>query len=449
MIIERLKNGLEYTKDNHQLWYTIAVAVVIFSSFFFVVNKFVTIAEDSAERLVNVRVGSIQDAFVVFAKDDMNAPLTLQEKIKAISSSNATIEEFDVIKFIAGSPIVFASLEEEQIGEEAVLNPTILSIVKADPSNSFTVEERSGSERFFRTARAITNDEKEVVGLVITRQSLSEADKQIDLALQNGMFVFLLIILVLMFLFFRFARIIDYATLYKKLKGVDQLKDDFIAMASHELRSPLATIRGYIELIRDFKNLSKEQDEYAHRVELSAANLNDLVADMLDVSRITQGRMKFENVDFNVEEVVSDVVESFKDMAQKKGLELKKEGLKEIVLHLDKSKVNRVLVNLVSNSIKYTKKGSVTVSIKELSDRVEIRVTDTGIGISKEDQEKLFERFFRVKSAETNSIQGTGLGLWLSREIIRKQNGEIHVESIKGVGTHFVVTLPFVRKDRV
>ena len=440
-----LKSGLKYTRDNHQLWYTIATAIIIFASFFFVVNKFVLIAEESAERLVNIRIGSIQDAFVVFATDDMNTPLVLQDKIEKISAMNATIEEFDVVKFIGDSPVVFASLNIEQVGEPALLHPTILGIVKSDTDNSFTVEEHVGNERFFRTARAITDSENNIVGIVITRQSLSEADKQIDLAIRNGLFAFMIIVLVLVLLFFRFARIIDYATLYKKLKGVDKLKDDFISMASHELRSPLATIRGYVELIRDVKNLSKEQDEYAHRVELSAANLNDLVADMLDVSRITEGRMKFENVDFNIEELISDVVMGFNKMAADRGLKLKKEGLEEVILHLDKSKVRRVLVNLVSNAVKYTKKGSVTVSLKKRKDFIEIRVSDTGIGMSKEDQEKLFEKFYRVKSAETEDIQGTGLGLWLSREIIRKQNGEIHVESIKRVGTHMVVTLPVAR----
>lgn len=445
-ILRRFTSGSRYIRDNHQLWYTIAVAVVIFSSFFFVVNKFASIAEDSAERLINVRIGSLQDAFVAFAGDDTSSPLLLQEKIERIAENNTTIKEFDVIKFVSDELVIFASLNKEQVGAIAELNPIILGIVESDPTSSFTLEEREGNERFFRTARAIVNGESEITGIVITRQTLSEADKQIDTALRNGLFAFGLIVLVLIFLFFRFARIIDYATLYRRLKEIDQLKDDFIAMASHELRSPLATIRGYVELIRDFKNLNEEQTEYARRVELSAANLNDLVADMLDVSRITQGRMKFEYTDFNIGDVVSEVAESFRHIAEKKNIEVTTEGLEEIVLHLDKSKVHRVLVNLVSNAVKYTPKGTVTISYKLVKEYVEIRVSDTGIGISKEDQEKLFEKFYRVKSTETEDIAGTGLGLWLSREIIRKQKGDIDVESIKGVGTHFVVMLPVIRK---
>lgn len=446
--IRQFKAGTEYIRNNHQLWYTIAVAVVIFASFFFVVNKFVSIAEDSAERLINVRIGSIQDAFVVFAEDEMDRPVVLEEKLRRIQKSNPTISEFDVVKFISDKPVVFASLNEERVGEEASLDPAVLGIARSEPQNSFTVEEHEGGERFFRTVRAITGEKGEIVGLAVTRQTLSEADKQIDLALRNGLFAFTIIVLVLILLFFRFARIIDYATLYRRLKEVDQLKDDFIAMASHELRSPLTTIRGYIELIRDAKGLNAEQEEYARRVDRSASELNDLVVDMLDVSRITQGRMKFDNVDFNLEEVITDVVEMFRHEAEKKGLVLKKEGLEEVILHMDREKVYRVLVNLVSNAVKYTKKGEITVSHKVVGDTVEVRVSDTGIGISKEDQDRLFERFFRIASDETKRVEGTGLGLWLSREIIRKQNGDITVESIKGVGTHMVVTLPVLRKQQ-
>jgi signal transduction histidine kinase len=111
-------------------------------------------------------------------------------------------------------------------------------------------------------------------------------------------------------------------------------------------------------------------------------------------------------------------------------------------------KVHRVLVNLVSNAIKYTKEGEIVVSYKEDNDSVEIRVSDSGIGISKEDQEKLFTKFHRIKSAETEEIQGTGLGLWLTRAIILKLDGEILVESIRGVGTHFIVKLPVVRNGK-
>jgi len=221
-------------------------------------------------------------------------------------------------------------------------------------------------------------------------------------------------------------------------------------MASHELRSPLASIRGYVELILDGEeNLSSKQKEYANRVDMSAKQLNELVSDMLDVSRIEQGRMEFSYTDFDIGEVISEVVYAFTRVAEKKGLTLKKlqeGGPKEIVVHLDRMKVHRVLVNLVSNAIKYTPKGGVVISYQAKGNMVSIRVSDSGLGISKEDQEKLFTKFHRIASVGTEHIAGTGLGLWLTRAIIRKLQGKITVESIKDVGTHFIVTLPIVRK---
>ena len=445
-ILQRFKTGSETIKNNNQLLYTIFVALVIFVSFFYIVDRFINIALDSKERLVQVRVGSLQDAFVLFAYDALDDPDDLAAKMEEIVSMNPTIREFDVVRVGNGAMTVVASVNSNKVGTDAFVHPAISANAIFDPERSYTTEIFANNERLFSTARAILDEEGNTVALAVTTQTLSEADKQIDREIQTSLIAFVVIVIVLMYLFFRYARIIDYATLYRRLQEIDQLKDDFIAMASHELRSPLASIRGYNELIAD-AGLNDDQKEYASRVESSAAQLNDLVADMLDVSRIEQGRMQFEYVDFNIEEMIAEIVDAFRRVAEKKGLILKKEGLEEIVVHLDKSKTHRVIVNLVSNAIKYTKHGTVTVSHKKLDDMVEVRVSDTGIGISKEDQERLFEKFQRIRSKETEDIQGTGLGLWLSREIIRKQKGKVYVESIEGVGTHFVVHLPVTQSN--
>lgn len=444
-LFDAFSRGLLRIRDNHQLIYTIIVAVIIFSSFFYVVNRFIVIAEDAQEQLINVRVGSIQDAFVVFAVDDLNNPGVLRANMEAIQASNKTIEEFKVLKFVDGTPLLAASLGEDEA--EFTEQSFILKLALLDSTQSFTTFIEESGVRFTETARAITNRDGEVVGLVYTKQSLSEADQQIEHAIQTSLIAFVIIVFVLVILFFRYARIIDYATLYRKLSEIDGLKDDFIAMASHEFRSPLTTIRGYLELIStDTQGLSKEQKKYAKRIDSSAVELNDLVNDMLDVSRIEQGRMKYEYTDFNIEELISEVVDDFKQPAKKKGLSIVKEGLKEIVIHSDRNKIHRVLVNLVSNAVKYTNEGEVKISFDGAGDYIDIRISDTGIGISREDQEKLFEKFHRIRSKETEDVVGTGLGLWLTRAIIRELGGDISIESIQKVGTHFVVKLPITRK---
>jgi len=247
-----------------------------------------------------------------------------------------------------------------------------------------------------------------------------------------------------MLLFLRHAKIIDYVSLYKKLKEVDSLKDDFISMASHELKSPLAAIRGYAEFLRDARELSDENKEYARRIGVSSKQLVSLVGDMLDVSRIEQDRMVFEYTRFALVPFLKEEFKNFEMQAKEKGLEFtfESENDGQINVYLDQNKLRQIFVNFISNAIKYTKKGNVTVTVREKNEKVEIRISDSGIGMTQEEVAQLFGKFYRVKSKETEDVQGTGLGLWITKQLVEKMKGKISVESIKGKGTDFVLTFP-------
>jgi signal transduction histidine kinase len=439
-----LRSGFNKLKQNPQLWWTIVVALIIFLAFVFIANIFVTIAQDAQDRLVNVRIGSIQDTLVQYV-NDVESVEEMDEIIKSIASSNETILDFRIISKVGETYVVTASLKENEKGVEVEEISQITKFSITDPDNSYTTEIQSDDDRNYITSRAFTNDQGEVVGYIETRQTLSEADTAINESIRSSILIFILIVVVVMALFLRHAKIIDYVSLYKKLKEVDNLKDDFISMASHELKSPLAVIRGYAEFLRDARELSEENKEYARRIDVSSKQLALLVGDMLDVSRIEQDRMKFEYTTFALIPFLKEHFETFEMKAKDKGLkynfEVEHEGQLEVTL--DQNKLRQIFVNFLSNAIKYTKEGEVAVIVSAEKDKeVEIRVRDSGIGMSQEEVAQLFGKFYRVKSKETEDVQGTGLGLWITKQLVEKMKGTISVESIKGKGTDFIVRFP-------
>lgn len=439
-----LSAGLKHIKNHPQLWWTIFVALMILVSFIFLASRFIGIASDAQDRLINVRVGSIQDSYSEFIPLHRNDPSFIRDTILNISSSNPTIQEFKVTRIEDGKNVVIASLNNSEVGSELSTKFNFLTtLASSDPSSSFTLPEGE-SERLFNTTRAYVSENGEVLGYILTTQTLSEADQKINNEIQNSVLIFIAIVVLVMILFLRHARIIDYVSLYRQLKEVDGLKDDFISMASHELRTPLTVIRGYAEFISNDQSISEESKENIRRIDLSAKQLDGLVADMLDVSRIEQGRMKFDFVNVDPKDLVKEVVDSLNIPAKDKGLKISFERESSSIIKIDLKRLKQVLVNIIGNSVKYTLSGEVKVRLYVEGSNQIIRISDTGIGMDSEAQKNLFQKFYRIKNKETENIQGTGLGLWITKQIVEKLGGTIGVESIKGIGTHFILKFPIL-----
>jgi signal transduction histidine kinase len=182
-----------------------------------------------------------------------------------------------------------------------------------------------------------------------------------------------------------------------------------------------------------------------------ATHLGTLVEDLLDVSRIEQGRIKMDFEDLEVEPLVKEIMAQMKFEAEKKKLAFEYEGARNALplIRADKARLKQVVINLVSNAIKYTPSGSVSIATALKEDgMVEIRVIDTGLGMSAEQRERLFQKFYRVKTDETAEIPGTGLGLWITKKITEIMKGKIYCDSIENVGTQMSVLIPAVKSDK-
>lgn len=238
-----------------------------------------------------------------------------------------------------------------------------------------------------------------------------------------------------------------------RLKKLDQAKTEFLSIASHQLRTPLTAIKGYISLVNEglYGEVSKDLKEVLGKIHISNERLINLVEDLLNISRIEAGRMQYKMADVQIcNEIMKDLKDSFELRAKNKGLKLTFNRPKIPVpkIRMDKNKIREVISNIIDNAIKYTEKGSVEVKVRNVDGIVRVSVTDTGIGIPKSEMPYLFKKFSRGKDVKRLNADGTGLGIYLAKKIISDHNGRIYIRS-KGhkKGSTFVIELPVVKSD--
>ncbi|PIX84763.1 MAG: histidine kinase, partial [Nitrospirae bacterium CG_4_10_14_3_um_filter_53_41] len=233
-----------------------------------------------------------------------------------------------------------------------------------------------------------------------------------------------------------------------KLKELDRLKSIFLASMSHELRTPLNSIIGFtgIILMGMTGDISEEQRKQLTLVKNNAHHLLSLINDVLDISKIEAGKVELSIEEFSLNEVMNTIAASFSPQVRDKGIELLTDMASGIHLVSDKRRVHQILMNLISNAVKFTDQGSIRISARvSKEDQVEIRVSDTGVGIKPEAMQVLFQPFQQVDMSLTKKYEGTGLGLYLCKKLSGLLGGTISVQSRFGKGSEFTVLLPVKR----
>jgi PAS domain S-box-containing protein len=230
----------------------------------------------------------------------------------------------------------------------------------------------------------------------------------------------------------------------QKEKELNEMKSNFVSMASHEFRTPLSTILSSVSLMEHYRTTETQdkRDKHIQRIKSSVSEMVSILEEFLSLEKIEEGKVEINNEMFYLEELVEIVCSKFNNVL-KAGQQIQRfhQGEKEVLL--DKNFTDHIVTNLISNAVKYSPAGTnVTVKTSVDNNNIRVVVKDEGIGISKEDQEHLFERFFRASN--TGSIKGTGLGLHIVKRYIDMMDGTISIESKVGEGCTFTVTMPVV-----
>ena len=436
-----IENGIVYVRKHPQLLMTIILSVFIPVAFLVSGQQFLNAARDNQERLEMDRVGIMHDLFSAFLIASNFNQSSIQAEFILLASQNPDITKFRVAREEGSEIKIIASLDTAQIGTFAD-EPNAYRIGNTNPNEAIITPFVQNGIRYWQSFKLVQQD-----GLpdhyIFIETSLERIDTLFAARIRDAYYWLIGLLSIILYLLIRHVRLIDYAYLYRETKRMNETKDLFTNMIAHELRAPLTAMRGYASLIRERSELDERTRKDAGEIESAAARLVTVVSDLLDVARIQSGKLTIESGTIHISGIARSVIGALHPSAEEKRITLKiDDPLGNIVVHGDEKRFYQALTNVVSNAIKYTKEGTITILLSRQKDRVELRVKDTGMGISSENQKNIFAPFFRVEGKETASIVGTGLGMWITKELIELMGGSIGIESIKGVGTHVVITMP-------
>ena len=453
------KDRLDFFKENRQVLYAvfllITIPIILIFNTLYITRSLV----DLFNYELRLKAELASSVISITTANDLNNPDLIQGKIKKIVDKSLydTIKSIEILVPSGDSFKVIASTSDT--GGEIVLDKKDKDISNSKLDKSLTdyrfiwsqnetlaTSRKDENEEYWSIVAPIFDDKDSKLGLVDIKVSSTFIKDKVDQTLTRSLVILLLSIIIVFLLIINNAKLFQSSILFRKLKEVDQMKDDFVSMAAHELRTPITAIRGFLSFLKE-DNPKIDKDDIIKRVEDSAERLSELVKDLLDVSRIEQERVVFDIKSTDAMSIISSLIKEYELLAKEKGLKLefdKKPEFPEILIDPDKFK--QVMINLIGNSIKYTKKGSVSILLGNDRKQARITIKDTGIGMNEDERKNLFSKFYRIRNKETENISGTGLGLWITKQLVIKMKGKISVDSLPGIGSQF--TLEFlIAKD--
>lgn len=433
-----LERGITVMRMNSRLM-MVGILVFVFPLLFvWITQSFFNTAYDNINTAEKTRVGLLHDTLAHVIGNSSELESILPPLLAKLAQENPDITKIRVSEVETDGTLIRFALDTDLVGTYEESDQLYRTLPLSSAQNSFIFETNIDGERTWQVFRYVERDSGDLYLLTEHRFGLIDsvmlARKQQSYIGLAAIFVFLIA------LAYWLNSQSDWERNHRKLKQQLHERDLFSNMIAHEFRSPLTAIKGYASFLEESQNLEKDELRFASNIRISAERLVVLVNDFLEVARLQSGKMSIEKQGVDMREIISRVRDDLQVMAEKKGLQLVyEEPVQNIPMNTDPARMTQVLTNLVSNAIKYTDSGAVELECTQYGGETFIKIKDTGMGISAEDQKKLFAPFTRVGGVDQTSTTGTGLGMWITQQLVDLLGGKIGVESIKGVGTHVVV----------
>lgn len=433
--------GLRYVQQYPQIIFALMLLIVVPFLFLYTGQQFLEAGKANQDKLQRDRVGTLHDTLLTVLSVTNYDSESLRNELNKLVTLNPDITDYTLAKETNEGIKILVSHNVSNEGE-IIKDDSLFMSASLRTDSSFIFEYLNSSNNRVWSAYRASRDSLGDFYFIQTELSLASVDASLHNREQDAYFSLIFVYIFLLALAYWHIKLTDYQHLYTQAKQAIETKDLFTNMIAHELRAPLTAIRGYADLLSDHLKEPQEKEQAA-RIENSAERLIVIVNDLLDVARIQSGQLALKTADVDIIPVINNVIDELQVVAKEKGSLVSADlGIKSQNALVDTSRLQQVLTNIVSNAIKYTEKGEITVVVNDLRKTVEVRVQDNGMGISSEDQKKLFAPFFRVSGENMSTITGTGLGMWITKQLVELMGGSIGIESIKGVGTHVVISLP-------
>ena len=456
----RIKVFFQKHKNFFQFSYAISlmaiIPLLIIFNTVYISNRY----SDSLDIALQQRALSVARTVAALVKSDLSWEFFIQHRLDELNKSNIGVKTISVLKpnKEGGFDIMASSIIEakgtksyELFYQEAWKSPIYDGLatdsINFNDTYDNTMRTQSGG-RCWLTAMPISDDSGEKQVLLVLELSAQAIDEMIienkKISVIIVTFTVLIVILFLSVIF----RLWDYALLYRKAKEVDKLKNEFVSMASHELRAPITALTGFTEMLynEEMGPINTKIKDSLRMMLGAGKRLANLVDDLLDVGRIEQGRIICQPSPMSPDKIIREAIELFSFQAKEKKIKITYHphtaNLPELMI--DKDRFKQVMANLISNAIKYSLAGEIQIFTRRRYDGqiLEISVRDTGIGISEEERSHLFKKFYRANNKKIGTVVGTGLGLWITKQLVELMKGKITVESIEDVGTQFILHFP-------
>jgi signal transduction histidine kinase len=440
-ILTTLEQGLKVMRSNSRLLLVGILLFVFPLLFVWITQSFFSTAYNNIDSSQKQRVSMLHDSLQVVLQEEIKDDVLLSKLIDQYMSENTDITKIRVVEPETEGTLITYSFDPQEVGTYVVSDSLFKNLPLSSANGAFIYPT---SINDVRTWQVFSSVEKAGTSYVIFSEHSFQLIDSIMLARQQQSYLGLSAIFIFLIgLAYWLNRQVQWEKRHGKLVKQLEDRDLFSNVIAHEFRAPLTAIKGYASFLEESDTLDFENKRFANNIRISAERLVLLVNDFLEVARLQSGKIEFKNESVDVRHVLTKVIEDLQITADNKNLQLVYESPKQpILMKTDSARLAQVITNIVSNSIKYTESGLIELECISEASQLTIRIKDTGMGISAEDQKKLFAPFMRVGEVDKTTITGSGLGMWITKQFVALLGGEIGVESIKGVGTHVVITFP-------
>lgn len=440
-LIETLQQGISFVRRYSQVQLALVLIIVVPVVFLYSGSLFLAAGHSNQDKLQRDRIEILHQSVAAMARATQMDTQVLQEEIESIAAAADSLSKLRIVLEIDDNLVPVAALDASVVGIPQS-NPELYQNAAVRAQTSVIFPFRVDGERIWQAVYVDTLQNGQNF-YILSENSFAAVDAYMAQSADRAYAGLFILYLVLLFVAYWHARMVNYRVLYLETKHALEQQHLFTNMVAHELRAPLTAIRGYVSMMQERTNITGTVATELQRVRRSTERLLTIVNDLLDVARIQSGKLEIRPERTDIVAVVAAVLAELQISAQEKSITLSHTGkADEAIVEVDPKRLHQALVNLVSNAIKYTEQGSIEIEVIEKRQAYELRVKDTGMGMAAADQRKLFAPFFRVQNEQTKAQDGTGLGMWITRQFIELMHGTVAVESIKGVGTHIVITIP-------